>query len=45
MGVKKEECSFCGSTYKLIYGPSVSICESCVQECNDVIENRRCNHG
>ena len=35
-------CSFCGKSQKdvkkLIAGPTVYICDECVQLCNDIIE-------
>ena len=38
----KLSCSFCGKTQddvkKLIAGPSVYICNECVDLCNDIIE-------
>jgi hypothetical protein len=40
-------CSFCGKNQdqvrKLIAGPSVNICDECVDVCNDVIEGK-CEH-
>ena len=37
-------CSFCGKTEEqvagLIAGPSVFICNECVELCNDIIERR-----
>ncbi len=40
-------CSFCGKTQneveKMITGPSVNICNECVDVCNDVIEESRKN--
>ena len=39
---KKLHCSFCGKNQdevkKLIAGPSVYICNECVDLCNDIIE-------
>ena len=39
---KKLHCSFCGKSQdevkKLIAGPSVYICNECVDLCNDIIE-------
>jgi len=36
------KCSFCGKTQnevkKLIAGPTVYICDECVELCNDIIE-------
>lgn len=38
-------CSFCGKDQdqvrKLIAGPSVNICDECVELCNDIIEGER----
>jgi len=43
----KLTCSFCGKNQdqvrKLIAGPSVNICDECVDLCNDVIEGE-CEH-
>jgi ClpX C4-type zinc finger len=40
-------CSFCGKDQdqvnKLIAGPSVNICDECVDLCNDILE-RECEH-
>ena len=40
--VDKLNCSFCGKVQdevkKLIAGPSVYICNECVDLCNDIIE-------
>ena len=42
-------CSFCGKTQdevkKIIAGPSVYICDECIELCNDIIEEewqRKC---
>ncbi len=36
------KCSFCGKTQdqvrKLIAGPTVYICDECIELCNDIIE-------
>jgi ATP-dependent Clp protease ATP-binding subunit ClpX len=34
----KLSCTFCGKVRKLIAGPSVYICDECVDLCNDIIE-------
>ena len=44
----KLNCSFCGKVQdevkKLIAGPSVYICNECVDLCNDIIEEEIKNH-
>ena len=47
-GVEEVICSFCGKSQdevkKLIAGPSVYICDECIDLCNDIIvvEKERC---
>ena len=42
----KLSCTFCGKSQedvrKLIAGPSVYICDECVDLCNDIIEEEVC---
>ncbi|MFT7400817.1 MAG: ATP-dependent Clp protease ATP-binding subunit ClpX, partial [Hydrogenophaga sp.] len=42
-GEKALYCSFCGKSQhevkKLIAGPSVFICDECIQLCNDIIRD------
>lgn len=39
--VKQTACSFCGKgkgdVAKLIHGPTVAICDECVELCNDIV--------
>ncbi len=41
----ERECSFCGKNeqqaFKLIMGPGVSICDECVELCNEIIVEER----
>ena len=42
-------CSFCGKSQqdvkKLIAGPSVFVCDECVELCNDIIREELLDHG
>ena len=42
-------CSFCGKSQhevkKLIAGPSVFICDECIELCNDIIRDEVASHA
>ena len=44
-GEKTLYCSFCGKSQhevrKLIAGPSVFICDECIELCNDIVKDAR----
>jgi ATP-dependent Clp protease ATP-binding subunit ClpX len=49
-GEKLLYCSFCGKSQhevrKLIAGPSVFICDECIELCNDIIRDEtQADHG
>lgn len=48
-GDKILYCSFCGKSQnevrKLIAGPSVYVCDECVDLCNDIIKEELANDG
>ena len=43
-----HECSFCGKTTKevnaIIQGPNVTICNECVERCQNIITIKRMEH-
>src|SRR5258708_30204508 len=47
-GEKLLYCSFCGKSQhevrKLIAGPSVFICDECIELCNDIIREETASH-